>query len=224
MDATMPLVEAGGSNDDAPVGTGPGPDAASGGSSGAYTCTLVIGILATQQWWNAGFTKLVNGAKWELIWVHSGFVELWANPNDPIWQSPVTMPTCAQNAKTPDRILFVALNFNFMTLAEWLPPLTAAAKNLQMKYPSAKRIELGTFVRAPGNMPCPQAPPPRSTISPAEDEAIAMVAQTNPSLFAVMPKFEAKSCNEFIGNPPHPTPAGAAAWAQMIAQHYGLGQ
>jgi hypothetical protein len=198
---------------------GPGGE---GGSGGPYTCTLVFGILATQQYW-ADFEKLVNAAKWELIWVHSGFVELWANPMDPIWNTAITTP-CAQNSKTPDRIIFVALNFNFNTLAEWLPPLTAAANNLHTKYPSARRIELGTFVRAPGNMPCPQAPPPRSTISPAEDQAIAMVVQTNPSLFAIAPKLEAKSCGDFIANPPHPTPKGAANWAQEMAQYYGLGQ
>ena len=78
-----PLMEAGGlMGEDAPPGGGVSGEG--GASSGSFTCTLVIGILATSQWWNAGFTKLVNGAKWELIWVHSGFVELWANPNDPI--------------------------------------------------------------------------------------------------------------------------------------------
>jgi hypothetical protein len=142
---------------------------------------------------------------------------------DPIWNTAITTP-CAQSSNAPDRIVFVALNFNFNTLAEWLPPLTAAANNLHTKYPSAKRIELGTFVRAPGNMPCPQAPPPRSTISPAEDQAIAMVVQTNPALFAVAPPLEAKSCSDFTTNPPHPTPMGAANWAQEAAQYYGLGQ
>src|SRR5579859_5326006 len=150
---------AGGGPDDGAVATvdagGISSSDASTSLGGPYTCTLVFGILATQQFWG-DFEKLVNPAKWELIWVHSGFVELWANPNDPIWQTAITTP-CAQNSKTPDRIIFVALNFNFMTLAEWLPPLTAAAKNLQTKYPSARRIELGTFVRAPNNMPCPQA-------------------------------------------------------------------
>ena len=195
----------------------------SGTSSQTYSCTLVIGILATQQWWDAGFPKLVNASKWELIWVHSGFVQLWADPNDPVWKTAITSP-CAQNSTTPDRILFVALNFDYNMLSQWLPPLTATVKNLQAKYPSVKRIEVGTFVRAPGDMACPQAPAPRSTITPAEDDAIAMVAQANPNLVFVAPKFEASSCSEFTSNPPHPTAAGAKAWAEMIAQHYGLGQ
>ena len=218
---TTPPLEAGVSGgDDGGAGeAGPG-DAAT--ASGPYSCTLYVGILATDQFWG-DFEKLINPAHWELIWVHSGFVQLWANPKDPVWSTKITTP-CAENAQTPDRIIFVALNFDYNTLAEWLPPLTAAAKNLQAKYPSAKRIELGTFVRAPGNMACPQAPAPRSTISPAEDQAIAMVAQTNPSLFAVAPKFEAKACSDFISNPPHPTTAGAENWAQEIAQYYGLGQ
>jgi hypothetical protein len=86
------------------------------------------------------------------------------------------------------------------------------------------RLELATFVRAPGNKPCPQAAPKRSTIAPAEDEAIEMVAKMNPGLVIASPKFEAASCSEFSGNPPHPTAAGGAAWAKRIAMHYGLGK
>jgi hypothetical protein len=221
-----PSAEGGGEEGDAgTIGQGEAGSAPQDGappSSGPYACTLVIGILATQQYW-ADFEKLVDAPKWELIWVHSGFVQLWADPANAIWQTALTSP-CAQNAQSPDRIVFVALNFDYNTLAQWLPPLTAAANNLHMKYPSARRIELGTFVRAPGNVACPQAPPPRSTISPAEDQAIAMVVQTDPSLFAVAPKLEAKTCGDFTGNPPHPTPTGAANWAQEMAQYYGLGQ
>jgi hypothetical protein len=210
------------------AGSGGAGDGAGGGSEGGdgagslggpYTCTLVIGILATQQYW-ADFQKLVDAAKWELVWVHSGFVELWADPANAIWKTAITSP-CAQGAQTPDRIVFVALNFDFNTLAQWLPPLTAAANNLHAKYPSARRIELGTFVRAPGNMACPQAPPPRSTISAAEDQAIAMVVQSDPGLFAVAPPLEAASCGDFTSNPPHPTAAGAAHWAQEMAAYYG---
>jgi hypothetical protein len=191
--------------------------------SETYSCTLMFGINATQEWWKQGFETLVNNDHWELTKVHSGFIELWADPNNAIWNTGIDS-ACAQNSKTPDRIIFVALNFDFTTLDQWLPPMMATAKNLRMKYPSAKRIELGTFVRAPGNQPCPQAPAKRSTIAAAEDQAIDMVVASDPSIFKVAPRFEAKACNEFSGNPPHPSPAGGTAWAKMAAAHYGLGK
>ena len=189
----------------------------------AYTCTLMFGINATQEWWAQGFETMVDNAKWELTKVHSGFIELWADPNNGIWKTGITS-NCAQNADKPDRIIFVALNFDFTTLEQWLPPMKATAENLRMKYPSAKRIELGTFVRAPKNMPCPQAPPKRSTIQPAEDQAIEMVVASDPTIFKAAPKFEAKNCNEFSGNPPHPSAAGGKAWAAQAAAYYGPGK
>ena len=191
--------------------------------TGSYTCTLIIGINATQEWYSKGFESLVDNGKWELIRVHSGFVELWADPKNGVWNTGPTSP-CAQNANNPDRVIFIALNFDTTMLDQWVPPLTAVVKNLKAKYPGVKRIELGTFVRAPGNKPCPQAPAKRSTIAQAEDDAIAMVAAANPDLVRVHPKFEAKACSEFSGNPPHPSAAGGAAWSKMYAEHYGMGK
>ena len=187
---------------------------------GNYTCTLIFGINATAEWYNRGFENLVDGSKWQLIRVHSGFVEKWADPNSDFWNARPTS-ACAQNADSPDRIIFVALNFDFTSLEQWLPPMAATTKNLIAKYPSAKRIELGTYVRAPGNKPCPQGPPKRSTIPAAEDQAIEMVVAQHPGLVFAAPKFEAKTCSEFSGNPPHPNASGGMAWAKMIAEHYG---
>jgi hypothetical protein len=226
-DASAPATGSGGASSGAGGdSTGGGGSAAQGGAAGvgepgtaAYTCTLMIGILATEEWYDAGFETMVDNSRWELIYVHSGFIELWANPQDPVW-STATMSPCAQNATKPDRVIFVALNFDFTTLAEWLPPVTAAVKNLEAKYPSAKRIELMSFIRAPGDAPCPQAPAKRSTITPAQDDAMAMVAAANPGLVVVAPQFEAKTCNEFSSNPPHPSPTGMTAWAKMMADYY----
>ncbi|HET7719208.1 MAG TPA: hypothetical protein VFK43_04520, partial [Acidimicrobiales bacterium] len=191
-----------------PPSTPPPSTPAPAAEDGSYACTRIIGINATAEWYNAGFESLVKGDRWELVRVHSGFVELWANPGSGAWSTNPTSP-CAGGVK-PDRIIFVALNFDTNTLEQWLPPLTAVVKNLRDKFPGLKRIELGTFVRAPGNTPCPQAPAKRSTIAAAEDQAIAMVAAANPDLVRVAPKFEAKTCGEFSGNPPHPSKTGGA--------------
>lgn len=192
------------------------------GPAGSFNCTRIIGINATSEWYTQGFETMVDNAKWEIVRVHSGFVELWADPNNAVWN---TGPSSACTTGKPDRIIFVALNFMSNTLDQWLPPLTAVVKNLQAKFPGLKRIELATFVRAPMDQPCPQGPPYRSTITKAEDDAIAMVAAANPGLVTVSPKFEAHTCSEFSGNPPHPSAAGGAAWAKMIAAYYnGQGQ
>jgi hypothetical protein len=200
--------------DAAPMTTPPPSDNAS------YSCTMIIGINATNEWYTQGFETLVDNGKWEIIRVHSGFVELWADPKNGVWNTGPSSP-CAMNATNPDRVLFIPLNFDQTALDWWLPPLQAVVKNLQAKFSNLKRIELGTFVRAPGNMPCPQAPAKRSTIAPAEDQAIAMVAAMNPGLVVASPKFEAKTCSEFSGNPPHPSAAGGKAWAKMMADYYG---
>lgn len=200
------------------------PEAGATGDAGepptsAFTCTLLIGILATEQWYVAGFETMVDSTRWELMWVHSGFVELWADPTNAVWSTAITSP-CAQGSDKPDRVIFVALNFDFNTLAEWTPPVTASVANIQAKYPSAKRIELMSFIRAPGDVACPQAPAPRSTITPAQDQAMAMAAAANPGLVFVAPQFAAASCDQFSSNPPHPTDAGATAWATMMASYY----
>jgi hypothetical protein len=217
--AVAPTPTPGGEQPIPPMTPTPTPPPASAPDGTAYNCTMVFGINATSEWWNQGFEKLVDNGKWELVRVHSGFIELWADPNNAIWKTNVSSP-CTQNPDKPDRILFVALNFDFNTLAQWLPPLTATAKNLKDKFPSAKRIELMTYVRAPGNKPCAQAPAKRSTIPDAEDQAIEMVVKTDPAVLFVGPKFEAKTCGEFSGNPPHPSAGGGQAWAKLFAEHY----
>jgi hypothetical protein len=199
--------------DDAPVSV---PDAA---LRTDYACTLIIGINATGEWYKQGFETLVDNARWELMQIHNGFIEKWADPNDAYWATAIYSP-CAMNPKAPDRIMFVLSNFDYTTIEQWLPPLTAVIKNLQDKYPSVKNIELMTWVRAPGNIACPQMPAPRSVISAGEDQAIAQAAKNNPGLVTVAPKFEAKSCDEYSDNPPHPTAAGGMAWAKMFAAYY----
>jgi hypothetical protein len=185
----------------------------------SYACTLVIGINATGEWYKQGFEQLVDNARWELMQIHNGFIEKWADPNDAYWATAIDSP-CTKDAKAPDRIVFVLSNFDYTTIEEWYPPLLQVLKNLQVKYPSAQNVELTTWVRAPGNLPCPQAPANRSTISAGEDQAIAKATQEFPGRVTAAPKFEAHSCSEYTDNPPHPTTAGGTAWAKMIAAHY----
>jgi len=215
-DSAAPGDDAATADDSAAPAPSDGP---AGPPPGNFTCTLIIGINATSEWYTRGFENLVDNGRWEIVRVHSGFVTLWADPKNGVWGTGPSS-ACTQNANNPDRVIFVGLQFDFTMLSEWLPPLQAVVKNLKDKYSNLKNIELATFVRAPGNNPCPQAPAKRSTIAPAEDEAITMVAAMNPGLVTISPKFEALNCNEFSGNPPHPSAAGGAAWAKRIADYY----
>jgi hypothetical protein len=185
-----------------------------------YTCTLVIGIQATGQWYNAGFEKLVDGNKWEVIAVHSAKVESWADPNHSLWSNNPSS-ACTMNAKNPDRILFTGLNWVYDKVEQWVPPLTASVKNLQAKYPGVKRIELRTFVRAPNNQPCPGGSDYKSFIKPAQDEANDIVAAMFPGLVYVAPKLEVRTCADFGGRAPHFSSAGAQAVARIVAAAYG---
>jgi len=203
--------------------TTPGPDAgpaATTPAAGPFTCTLIIGIQATGQWYGAGFENLVDNAKWEVISVHSAKVEAWANPNDKLWASKPSSP-CAMNAGNPDRILFTGLNWVYDKVEQWVPPLTASVKNLQAKYPGVKRIELRTFVRAPMNKPCPGGSDYKSFIKPAQDEANDIVAKMFPGLVYVAPKLEVRTCADFGGRAPHFSGEGAKAVAKIVADAYG---
>jgi hypothetical protein len=112
-------------DDAAPPSTGTDagspPTNTGGPGTGDYSCTMVIGIAATEQWFNAGFEKLVDGSKWEVLAVHSGFIQTWADPNGSFWKMGASS-ACTTNAKTPDRVIQVALWLHWMpaTVDEWV--------------------------------------------------------------------------------------------------------
>jgi hypothetical protein len=188
-------------------------------SESLYTCTHLIGINATQEWFGAGFEGMVENGKWQMVRVHSGFVDLWANANNGFWN---TAPTsaCATNSKTPDRIIFIGLRFEWTDKAQWVQALTSVVKNLKDKYPGVKRIELGSFVRGPGNKPCGNAPAYRSTIHPSQDQAIDEVVATDPKLLRASPHFEVTACSDFSGNPPHFAGNGGKNVAKVVGDYY----
>jgi hypothetical protein len=184
-----------------------------------YTCTHLIGINATQEWYSAGFEQIVDNARWQMVRVHSGFVDLWANPSGDFWNTAATSG-CAMNGKSPDRIIFIGLKFEWTDKAQWVQALTSVVKNLKDKYPGVKRIELGSFVRGPGNKPCGSRPAYRSTIHPSQDQAIDEVVATDPVLLRASPKFEVTACSDFSGNPPHFAGGGAKNVAKIVGDYY----
>jgi hypothetical protein len=207
----------------APVATGDAgsPPTNTGPGNGDYSCTLVIGIAATGQWFNAGFEKLVDGNKWELMAVHSGFIQGWADPNGSFWNMNPSS-ACATNAKTPDRVIQVALWLHWMpaTVDEWTKALVQVVENWKKKNPNLKRLEFATFVRSPDMKPCPGGMEFKSYIRPEQDMAYEKVAAMYPGLVYVAPKWEVSSCADFGGNPPHFSGSGATKAAKQIADYY----
>ncbi len=185
------------------------------GAQGPFTCSLVIGIQATGDWFNGGFEKIVDNARWELMAVHSGFINYWADPKDKIWG---TKPSsaCAKNADNPDRVILTGLSLHWQkyTVDEWITQLSAAVKNFQARYSNLKNVELSTFVRSPGDKPCPLGDTFRVYDMVEQDQAYGMMKGLFPGLVTVAPIVKVDSCDDYAGHPPH-LPGGPAARAAM---------
>ena len=200
------------------TGEAPGPEVASVNPQD-FTCSWVIGITTTGQWYSAGFEKVVDDARWQNTHVEMGHLEKWADPANPIWNSPIVSP-CAMNSKTPDRIVFCAVKYEWTTMEEFLPAYIAVINNIKTKYPSVKHVDLMTYERAPGDMECKGANRPTySWIKPVQDEAAAMTAAMFPGFISICPKWEVKSCGDF-GLCPHLSGAANALEAMTIGQYF----
>jgi hypothetical protein len=174
-----------------------------------YRCTQVIGVSVTGDWWNAGFEKGINGDRWQVLWRKQAFVDLWADPANELWQVPLQSP-CTEGAGDPDRVIFTAVNWKFTGEQEWHAALAGAVATLQGKYPSVRRIELLTMLRAPGNQSCGDI---KTVVQPYVDAAVAKVAAASGGLVVVAPKVYAPSCDVFVKGGPHFTEAGMAVVA-----------
>jgi hypothetical protein len=190
--------------------------------AGPFTCTRVIGSAQASEWYQAAFETYVPDGNWELVSIHSGFIQFWADPKNPVWSAPPESH-CVVTAGGPDRVIFIALLYQDLDVNTWISQLSAVVSNLKAAFPKLRRIELATFVRAPGNMPCADGAsmlPLKSTISPAQDAANVTVAAANPGFVRVDPKFEVTSCGDYGGNPPHLAPAAAPVIAAKLGAYY----
>jgi hypothetical protein len=180
-----------------------------------YGCSLVIGIQATGDWFDAGFEKIVDNARWELMSVHSAFIDYWADPKNDVWNSKPSS-ACAMNAGNPDRVILVALSLHWANISvdEWVKQLTGAMNNFKARYSNLKNLEFSTFVRSPGDKPCPLGETFRAYDLTPADQAFAKMAAMYPELVTVAPIVHVDSCDDYAGHPPH-LPSGPAARAAM---------
>jgi hypothetical protein len=189
---------------------------AAGSKGPAFVCTQVTGVSVTGDWFNAGFESGNDDARWQAVTRNHAFIELWGDPKDAVWQEKVVSP-CAKRSDRPDRVILMAVNWQFTTADEWVAALTKAVKTTKAKYPGLKNLELLTMLRGPGNKTCGD---PKTVVQPFIDEAVAKVAAAFPKLVTVGPKFEAPSCDVFVKGGPHFTDDGMARVANVYASHY----
>ncbi len=194
----------------------PAPAAGEAAKSAGHQCNLLLGIGVTKEWFTAGFEPAAGDERWEAILRGHTFVQHWADPAHEAWKEPLVSP-CKAQADAPDRVVFVAANFEFKTKDEWVKALTDVVGTIRAKYPNVKAIDLMTMVRGPGGASCGD---PKSVVLPVIDEAVDQVSKSFPGLVTATPRFEMKSCDVFTKGGPHFTPEGGAAAAKMIADYY----
>lgn len=209
--------------------------ASQGGSGGAasvgpFTCTLVLGLFTTSQWFNGtdpgGADKTflqdgVDATKWEGKMQKYSYAEKWADPKSDLWNLDVQNP-CAMASTTPDRALFVGFSPSTKDQAGWEKLLNAVVANVQTKYPSVKSIDILTMGRAPNNMLCPNNSDVDTVIAPYEDAAFEAVAAASKGLVKVGPKYYVPDCeNSYIfANDTDYTTSASNDLAMQMAAYY----
>ncbi|HEV3189340.1 MAG TPA: hypothetical protein VGY54_02525 [Polyangiaceae bacterium] len=197
-----------------------GPESASPAQH--FICTLILGAFQTSQWFYGGFSAGVETARWEIKSAHNNWTEKWADPQNAIWNLPTTSP-CATGAATPDRVLLIVYKNMFgppIPPTVWEPEITKDVQNIKTKYPSARRIELLTEVRAPNNQPCPGNSSRNIVIAPEIDAAIQSVADKSGGLIQVGPKYYVPDCSLFMTNITTLVDGGGAKVAPQLVEYY----
>jgi hypothetical protein len=181
-----------------------------------FRCTLVLGVAVTSEWFDAGFEKVLDDARWEAITKPHTTLAEWADPANVVWSLAPVSP-CGDGPADPDRVLFTGMNWDYTTAEQWVASLSSVVGTIRSRYPHAREIDLLTMIRAPGNVSCGNA---MSVVQPFIDQAVQAVAARFPGLAVAGPRFEAPSCAAFKKGGPHFTTEGAAAVAKVVAAYY----
>jgi hypothetical protein len=242
--AGAPLSGAGTSGNAATVGGAAGAGGVGGASGGAapqgggagavsvgpFSCTLVLGLFTTSQWFNGtdpgGADKTflqdgVDATKWQAKMQKYSYAEKWADPKNDLWNLPMQNP-CAMASSTPDRALFVGFSPSTKDQPGWEKLLKSVIANIQAKYPSVKEIDMVTMGRAPDNMLCSNNNDADTVIAPYEDAAFEAVAAASNNFVKVGPKYYVPDCeNSYIfANDSDYTTSASNYLAMEMATYY----
>ncbi len=181
-----------------------------------FRCNLLLGVAVTSEWFGAGFERIVDDQRWEAITKPHTSLEQWGDPQNSVWSLAPSSP-CTVDSSAPDRVLFTAMNWEYTSEREWETGLDQVVHAIRTRFPSVRRIELLSMIRAPGNVSCGNA---MSVVAPFVDEAISAVAAKSPDQVRVGPRLEAPSCELFKDGGPHFTESGRELIARHIAEYF----
>lgn len=201
------------------AGTGAGEAGANPPPAKSFLCNLLIGTSVQHDWFGSGFEAGVDDSRWEALapaQARISFIQTWADPNSSLWTM-AKMSPCQANAENPDRVIFVGVNWEYTTAAQWVTQLEAVVGVLEAKFTNLREIDLMTMLRAPGNVSCGSV---ETVVQPFVDEAIQTVATNHPALIRISPKTYAPSCDVFTGGGPHFTADGMKTVAKLYSDYY----
>ena len=234
----------GGAGQDGGAAGSQGGSGGTGPSAGPFSCSVVIGLFTTSQWFNGnnpgGASKDflhqdgIDATKWEGKTQKYSYVEKWADPTNAVWNTALTNP-CATNSTTPDRAVIVAFSpmdpgndsdyatYHLATdQPTWETQLNKVIATLKMKFPSAKEIDILTMGRAPNDMLCPNNSDVDTLVQPYEDAAFDAVAAASNGFIKVGPKYFVPDCatSYIYANDSDYTTTAANSLAMQIGAYY----
>ena len=169
-------------------------------STEQFSCTEVVGVSVTTDWFMAGFKEMVGSDNWQLRAQEHAYIELWSNVKSSLWTMNA-VSTCPKKTK-PDRVLFTAVNWEYKTTEEWETSLLAVIKAIKERHYTVKSIELLTMLRGPKNKSCGDD---KTIVDEKIDLAIQSMVTAHQGLVVAGPKVEAPSCAVFLKGGPHLT-------------------
>ena len=141
---------------------------------GPFTCTELIGLYSSGEWWDAGFYDGLGALKtrWQGRFSHYGYTYEYANPGSYAW-SPVNVggvnnvrltAPCAQNGNAPDRIVYQAWSWQLTSEKAWVDQ-PVPCRDQQKRSPAPCR-DRRWRLRSPQLRACARADTPRSHVLP----------------------------------------------------------
>jgi hypothetical protein len=179
----------------------------------------------------------IDQTKWEALVEPHNYLPAWAAPLPNALYDAAPMHPCAMNSMMPDRVIYQTTQWAAMPVATWESNLAAVVKNIQMKWPSAKRIEImlstvgpgalpmyptGVVPNGMGNMGCPGGNGEQS-IQAAGFTALDAMPMMFPGTVFVDPgvgkHFQVLNCSDFTGGPQY-SAMGTTDMAKMYGDYF----
>lgn len=191
-----------GSVSDGPSVSGGGPTSGDDGppvSNDLPTCTRIVGMSQTRQWYRASFETVVADDRFELFWTGGAAIRSWARPA--AWDAGALESPCAAGPPTRVVINVGVGQENLGEVDVYSSFIRDAVAIARERFPDAE-IGLQPMVAGPGHQPCTielhgaPAIVNASVAAPSVARAIDDVVADDPSIFRG-PDPELDSCDMY---------------------------